>query len=98
VYACADGVVTGLGFPWGPGFGSHSVLVKHVVGGKTYHTIYAHCSATHTRVGAKIKKGDLIAYSGAEGHVTGPHLHFEAHTVSHWDTKTDVNPQPLLDA
>lgn len=98
VYAVADGVVTGIGCPWGPGFGNHSVVVQHTVGGKKYWVIYAHCSATHTRVGSKVKKGDLIAYSGAEGHVTGPHLHLEAHTVPHWDITTDVNPQPLLNA
>jgi murein DD-endopeptidase MepM/ murein hydrolase activator NlpD len=98
VYAVADGVVTGLGFPWGSGFGTHSVVIKHTINKKDYYTIYAHCSATHTRVGAKVKKGDLIAYSGAEGHVTGPHLHLECHTKPNWDITSDVNPQPLLDA
>jgi hypothetical protein len=98
VLAAADGTVIGVGQCWGPNFGNHQVIVKHVVEKRAFYTIYAHCSADFVKVGDEVKKGQKIALSGAEGHVTGPHLHFEAHTVSHWDTKTDVNPQPLLDA
>jgi murein DD-endopeptidase MepM/ murein hydrolase activator NlpD len=98
VLAAADGTVIGVGQVWGPNFGNHQVIVKHVVEKRAFYTIYAHCSSDFVKVGDVVKKGQKIALSGAEGHVTGPHLHFEAHTVSHWDTKTDVNPQPLLDA
>jgi murein DD-endopeptidase MepM/ murein hydrolase activator NlpD len=98
VLAAADGTVIGVGQCWGLNFGNHQVIVKHVVEKRAFYTIYAHCSSDFVKVGEEVKKGQKIALSGAEGHVTGPHLHFEAHTVSHWDTKTDVNPQPLLDA
>jgi murein DD-endopeptidase MepM/ murein hydrolase activator NlpD len=98
VQAVADGTVVGVGQVWGPNFGNHQIIIKHIVGKRDFFTIYAHMSQDNVKVGQKIKKGTVIGKSGAEGHVTGPHLHLEAHTVSHWDITTDVNPQPLLDA
>ena len=95
--AVADGVVAGVGQCWGPAFGNHQVIMKFVVGGKNYWAIYAHCSADFVKVGQAVKAGTKIALSGAEGHVTGPHLHFEVHTVPTWDKSTDVNPQFLFD-
>ena len=102
VLAVDNGTVVAIGAPWGPNFGHHSVLVRHKVKSgkwikKTVWVIYAHCSATHTRVGSKVKKGQVIAYSGKEGNVTGPHLHLEAHTTPYWNTTSDIDPQPLLD-
>jgi murein DD-endopeptidase MepM/ murein hydrolase activator NlpD len=40
-------------------------------------TIYAHNSALLVGEGAQVERGALIARSGATGHVTAPHLHFE---------------------
>lgn len=49
------------------------VIIDHADG---YQTLYAHCSQLLKGSG-KVKKGEVIALSGATGAVTGPHLHFE---------------------
>ena len=50
------------------------VVVQHP--GKVA-TVYAHNSKILVRKGQKIKKGQLIAYSGQSGLTRGPHVHFE---------------------
>lgn len=72
IYAAASGTVTYAG--WNSGGYGYLVIISHGNGVQTY---YAHCSSILTKVGATVKAGDLIAKSGASGHVTGPHLHFE---------------------
>lgn len=37
--------------------------------------LHAHCSKIYLKKGAKVKKGDKVAYMGATGAATGPHLH-----------------------
>ena len=104
VLSVDDGIVVEAGgSPWGPNFGKHQVVVQYKIKtgrfrSKKVYAIYAHCSATHTRKGAKVKKGDIVALSGAEGNVTGPHLHFEVQTQNNWTKTNDIDPQPLLDA
>jgi murein DD-endopeptidase MepM/ murein hydrolase activator NlpD len=103
VLAADDGLVVAIGAPWGPAFGQHSVVVRHklktgLLKWKYVWAIYAHCSATHCRVGSKVKKGQKIAYSGNEGMSTGAHLHFEVQTTPYWSTTNHIDPQPLLDA
>ncbi len=56
-------------------------------------TIYGHNSRVVVRTGQSVSKGDLIAYSGATGNVTGPHVHFE---VRLGDGRTKVNPMNYL--
>lgn len=50
-----------------------SVVIDH---GEGIYTQYYHLSALNVKVGQNVKKGDIIALSGASGRVSGPHLHF----------------------
>jgi murein DD-endopeptidase MepM/ murein hydrolase activator NlpD len=44
-------------------------------------------------VGRKIKRGEVIAYSGNTGNSTGPHVHYEV-----WKNRRAVNPKFFLEA
>lgn len=54
-----------------------------------YSALYAHCDELLVSEGQTVYAGDLIAYSGQSGRVTGPHLHFEYmyndETLDPWD-------------
>ena len=52
------------------------VQIKH---NSEYSTAYGHMSGFHklTKVGRKVKAGDVIGYVGTTGRSTGPHLHWE---------------------
>lgn len=54
--------------------GGNQVLIKHTNG---YTTGYAHLTNAILKVGDKVAKGDIFAYSGNTGtDTTGAHLHF----------------------
>ncbi len=54
--------------------GGNQIVLQHDNG---WFTGYAHLSKVLVTKGQKVKKGQIIALSGATGaHVTGPHLHF----------------------
>jgi murein DD-endopeptidase MepM/ murein hydrolase activator NlpD/uncharacterized protein YraI len=74
VYAAADGEVYQAGHPKDHPYGLH-VRIKHPVGGKTYHTIYAHLSDTNVQVGQQVSAGDLIGKADNTGNSFGSHLH-----------------------
>ena len=57
------------------GFGNH-IKLEHSHG---YVTVFAHLSKISVRHGQKIKRGDLIGYTGNTGRSTAPHLHYEVH-------------------
>jgi len=73
VLAAADGRVVFAG--WRNGYG-RTLELKH---GGAISTLYAHLSrfSAGIRTGAHVKQGDPIAYVGATGWATGPHLHYE---------------------
>ena len=48
------------------------ILVKHTNG---LSTLYAHLSSISVSSGQTVVTGDIVAYSGRTGYVTGPHLH-----------------------
>lgn len=72
VVATADGEVVVSGIK-GNGYGIH-VDINHGYG---YVTKYAHLSKVSVSVGQKIKRGDVIGYTGNTGLSKGPHLHYE---------------------
>ncbi|NUN70637.1 MAG: peptidoglycan DD-metalloendopeptidase family protein, partial [Bacteroidetes bacterium] len=72
VYATGDGVVEFSG-PTGSGYGI-ALELNHGFGYKSW---YAHLSKCVARSGERVKRGQLIAYSGNTGRSTGPHLHYE---------------------
>jgi murein DD-endopeptidase MepM/ murein hydrolase activator NlpD len=73
VRAIGDGVVTRAG--WGNGYGN-LLEIRHRNG---FVTRYGHLSrfAANARVGTHVAIGETVAYVGATGLATGPHLHFE---------------------
>lgn len=75
VYATGDGVVKYTRSTIA-GYGKH-MEIDHGFG---YATKYAHLSEFVVKSGQKIKRGELIAYSGNTGKSTAPHLHYEVHT------------------
>ncbi len=73
VKASGDGKVTFAGRKGGYG---NVLIIKH---GQKYSTLYAHLNrfARGIRVGKRVQQKDTIAYVGASGLATGPHLHYE---------------------
>lgn len=73
------------------------VVIQHGAG---IRTLYAHMSkfSKYSRVGNRIKQGQIIGYVGATGRVTGAHLHYEfqVHGVHKNPQTVDLpNAQPL---
>ena len=74
IYATADGKAVVVKTSFG-GFGKH-IYLDH---GNGYRTVYAHLDKFNIKRGQKVKRGELIAYSGNSGRSTAPHLHYEVH-------------------
>jgi murein DD-endopeptidase MepM/ murein hydrolase activator NlpD len=64
------------------------VLVRHPNG---YVSVYAHNGELKVKRGETVKRGQVIAHSGASGNVTAPQLHFELRKGS-----TPVDPTTRL--
>lgn len=74
-----------------PGWAGNLVTIDHgVLDGAKVQTRYAHLSKVVVKSGV-VAAGDVIAYSGALGNVTGPHLHFEVLVSGQF-----VNPETFL--
>jgi len=71
VLAVDDGEV--VGSAWMGGLGK-AVMIIHADGMKT---VYGHNNDLLLKVGEKVSRGQIIAYSGSTGRSTGPHMHFE---------------------
>jgi len=88
VRSVADGTVVHSG--WGGAYGI-DVVVK-LADGK--YALYGHLSHASAFAGESVKAGEQIGLSGATGHVTGPHLHFEVRTTPRYGS--DINPVTYL--
>lgn len=64
------------------------VMVDHGNGMRTW---YAHLSRFEVLPGQAVRMGEVIAYSGATGRVTSPHLHYEVRVGGN-----PINPMPYL--
>jgi murein DD-endopeptidase MepM/ murein hydrolase activator NlpD len=71
IVATAEGVVSFAG-PLSA-FGN-VVFINH---GHGFTTFYAHNSSNRVKEGQMVKRGEVIAYVGATGRATGPHVHYE---------------------
>ena len=74
ILASASGdVVVAKDGGWNGGYGSY-VVIQHDNGAQT---LYSHASRVIVYSGERVVKGQVIAYVGATGKATGPHVHFE---------------------
>jgi hypothetical protein len=82
IRASEDGVVVYSNWAQNPGpyAGGGYVIEVAVHGGARYAS--AHCSRLLVGFGAKVKRGQIIAFVGETGTATGPHDHFAVSTVS----------------
>jgi murein DD-endopeptidase MepM/ murein hydrolase activator NlpD len=71
VHATADGIISTAENHAGYG---RLVVVDHGFGITTW---YAHLSAFTAVAGARVKRGEVIGYTGISGRSTGPHVHYE---------------------
>ncbi len=84
VKSTGDGIVDFVGIKGGYG---KVVIMRHQ---NRYTTLYGHLSgfAPGVRKGSRVNQGDIIAFVGATGLASGPHLHYEFRT-------NDVHQNPL---
>ncbi|MDT0632310.1 M23 family metallopeptidase [Rubrivirga sp. S365] len=87
LYAAGDGRVSFVGTRGGYGT---VVEIEHPLAGKL--TRYAHLSraADGVREGARVRRGQTVAYSGDSGLSTSPHLHYEVRQLD--AARTPLNP------
>ena len=71
IVAPADGTVIKVGYNGGYG---KVVVIDH---GNGIVTKFGHNSKNLTKVGKKVRRGDVIAKLGNTGRSTGPHVHYE---------------------
>lgn len=84
VFAAREGTVVELeqnftsGGPSEPLENANAVRVQHPDGTIGEYGHLRHNGAA-VKIGQKVKRGDLLGYSGNTGRSTGPHLHFDVH-------------------
>ena len=73
VASAAGQVIISRSGGWNGGYGNY-VVIAHANGTQT---LYSHASSIIVGAGQYVAQGQVIAYIGASGKATGPHLHFE---------------------
>ena len=71
VHATADGIITTAENHAGYG---RLVVIDHGFGITSW---YAHLSSFSAIPGARVKRGEVVGYTGISGRSTGPHVHYE---------------------
>ncbi|MET3945318.1 peptidoglycan DD-metalloendopeptidase family protein [Corynebacterium mucifaciens] len=96
IFAYADGTVAAAGPALG--FGQW-IIVDSELDGQRFSTVYGHMmdAGLYVKVGDQVKAGQHIADEGANGEVTGPHLHFEVWPGTRLGGGQAVNPRPWLE-
>ncbi|HEV8582641.1 MAG TPA: peptidoglycan DD-metalloendopeptidase family protein [Thermoanaerobaculia bacterium] len=94
VQVTANGVVTFAGWDRG---GGKVVKVQHPGG---YMTAYLHLSrfGSGIRPGARVRQGDIVAFTGATGLASGPHLDYRVKYRDRWIdplTLKSVRDEPI---
>ena len=87
IVAVEDGIINTATFE-ANGAGNY-VQISHTGNLAGIDTISMHLTNFVVKTGQKVKKGDIIGYSGSTGKSSGPHLHFEMRKTG---TKTRINP------
>lgn len=85
ILTAGDGLVARTGTD--PFLGNF-VEIQHGMG---YLTVYGHCRQVAVTRGAEVRRGQVIAYLGATGEASAPHLHFEV-----WHHGAAVDPRRFL--
>ncbi len=85
VHVTADGMVLDAGQHSGYG---RVVIVDHGFGITTW---YAHLSSYAVIAGTRVKRGEVIGYTGISGRSTGPHVHYEVRV-----NNAPVNPRHYM--
>lgn len=105
VYAAVSGVVVHAGphkfrKGWGRSFGIHVIVDnnKFKDGSAGLWAGYCHLSKVKVVSGQKIKKGQLLGWSGSTGNSTAPHLHFQIMSTRNWNPLKHRNPDKWLKA
>lgn len=98
VVAMVPGVVQNVS--WGRAFGNHIVVKndKFANGSAGLFAGYCHLSKLKVSPGQRVKKGQIIGWTGKSGNVTAAHLHVEIQKGLSWNTYRSVNPDKWLQA
>lgn len=74
VYATHRGKVIAASNLWGAAYGLQVVTLGPAL---AIQVGYSHLSSSTVQLGQRVRRGDLLGYSGNSGRSTGPHLHYE---------------------